>query len=89
MATRAREEAAKAFARGVSLGDWPGKLTQGIGCISGSLLLVVDPFHFGLIDAVKGRSDRFARAVKSAKKRLGIEEIHLPGETGYRAWKAR
>ncbi len=60
----------------------------GMGCVGGSMVLVIDPSHFGPIDEVKSRSDRFARAVKSAKKRPGVKEIHLPGERGYRKWKA-
>ncbi len=60
----------------------------GMGCVGGSMVLVIDPSHFGPISEVKDRSDRFARAVKSANKRPGVEEIHLPGERGYRAWKA-
>jgi LDH2 family malate/lactate/ureidoglycolate dehydrogenase len=59
----------------------------GMGCVGGSFVLVIDPSHFGPISEVKDRSDRFARAVKSAKKRPGVEEIFLPGERGHRAWK--
>ena len=53
-----------------------------MGSVGGSMILVIDPSHFGPIEAVKARSDRFVRAVKSAKKRPGVDEIFLPGERG-------
>ena len=58
------------------------------GSVGGSSVIVIDPSRFGPIEDVKARSDRFARKVKSAKKRPGVEEIFLPGERGYRAYMA-
>ena len=57
------------------------------GSVGGSTIIVIDPSVFGPIEGVKARSDRFARKVKSAKKRPGVEEIFLPGERGYRSSK--
>ena len=55
------------------------------GSVGGSTIIVIDPSVFGPIEDVKERSDKFVRKVKSAKRRPGVEEIHLPGERGYRA----
>ena len=57
------------------------------GSVGGSAIIVIDPSKFGSIDEVKGRSDRFVKKVKGAKTLPGVDEIHLPGERGYRAWK--
>ena len=58
------------------------KKPWGMGSVGGSMVLVIDPSHFGPIDEVKARSDRFVRAVKSAKKLPDVDEIYLPGERG-------
>ena len=54
----------------------------GMGSVGGSMILVIDPSHFGPIEDVKARSDRFVRAVKSAKTLPGVDDIYLPGERG-------
>ena len=54
----------------------------GMGSVGGSMVLVIDPSHFGPIEEVKARSDRFVKAVKSAKRLPGVDEIYLPGERG-------
>ncbi len=54
----------------------------GMGSVGGSMILVIDPSHFGPIEEVKARSDRFVRAVKSAKTLPGVDDIYLPGERG-------
>ena len=66
-------------------GSWKKKWET--GSVGGSMIIVIDPSHFGSIDEVKGRSDRFIRKVKEGKRRPGVDEIFLPGERGYRAWK--
>ena len=66
-------------------GSWKQKWDG--GSVGGSAIIVIDPSRFGPIDEVKGRSDRFVKKVKAAKTLPGIDEIHLPGERGYRAWK--
>jgi len=50
-----------------------------------SFVLVIDPSHFGPIEDVKTRSDKYVCAVKSAKRRPGVDEIWMPGERGQRA----
>ncbi len=60
------------------------KENHGMGMTGGGFVLVIDPSHFGSMDELKAKSDRFVRAVKSAKKRPGVEEIFLPGERGFR-----
>lgn len=50
-----------------------------------SFVLVIDPSHFDAIEDVKARSDRYVRAVKSARRLPGVDEIFLPGERGLRA----
>ncbi len=57
----------------------------GLGTVGGSFILVIDPSHFGSMEELKTKSDRFVQAVKSAKKRPGVEEIFLPGERGFRS----
>ncbi len=57
---------------------------HGMGTVGGGIVLVIDPSHFGPIEELKAKSDRFVRSVKSAKKRPGVEEIFLPGERGFR-----
>ena len=66
-------------------GSWKQKWDG--GSVGGSAIIVIDPSRFGPIDEVKGRSDRFVQKVKAAKTLPGVDEIHLPGERGYRAWK--
>ena len=66
-------------------GAWKKKWET--GSVGGSMIIVIDPSHFGPIEDVKARSDRFARKVKAAKRRPGVDEIFLPGERGYRAWQ--
>ena len=58
------------------------------GSVGGSTVIVIDPSVFGPVEDVKARSDRFVRKVKSAKKRPGVDGIHLPGERGYRAYQS-
>ena len=53
-----------------------------MGSVGGSMILVIDPSHFGPIEEVKARSDRFVRAVKGAKTLPGVDDIYLPGERG-------
>lgn len=53
--------------------------------MGGSCVIVIDPSHFGPIDGVKDRSDRFVRAVKSTAKLPGVDEIFLPGERGHKS----
>ena len=57
----------------------------GLGTVGGSFILVIDPSHFGPLEELKAKSDRFVRSVKSAKKRPGVDEIFLPGERGFRS----
>ena len=66
-------------------GSWKQKWDG--GSVGGSAIIVIDPACFGSIDDVKGRSDRFVRKVKAAKTLPDVDEIHLPGERGYRAWQ--
>ena len=54
----------------------------GMGSVGGSMVLVIDPSHFGPIEDVKAKSDHFVKAVKSAKRLPGVDEIYLPGERG-------
>ena len=56
----------------------------GMGSVGGSAIIVIDPSHFGHIDEVMARSDRFIREVKATKNLPGVDEIFLPGERGYR-----
>ncbi len=67
-------------------GSWKEKWDG--GSVGGSAIIVIDPSRFGPIEEVKGRSDRFVRKVKAAKTLPGVDEINLPGERGYRAWKS-
>jgi LDH2 family malate/lactate/ureidoglycolate dehydrogenase len=57
---------------------------KGEASVGGSCVIVIDPSHFGPIEDVKQRSDRFVRAVKSTAKLPGVEEIFLPGERGHK-----
>lgn len=58
---------------------------KGEASVGGSCIIVIDPSHFGPIDDVKDRSDRFVRAVKSTAKLPDVDEILLPGERGHRS----
>ena len=60
---------------------------KGEASVGGSCVIVIDPSHFGPIDEVKARSDRFVRAVKSTKTLPGVEEVFLPGERGLRSMR--
>lgn len=50
----------------------------------GACVLVVDPSHWMGPGEAGARSDRLVDAVKGAKRRPGVDEIHLPGERGWR-----
>ena len=52
--------------------------------VGGSCIIVIDPSHFGPIEDVKDRTERFFQAVKSTKTLPGVDEIFLPGERGTR-----
>ncbi len=51
----------------------------------GACVIVIDPSHWMPAGEAGRRSDRLVEAVKSAKRRPGVEEIFLPGERGSRA----
>jgi len=57
---------------------------KGITTVGGSCIIVIDPSHFGAIEDVKDRTERFYQAVKSTKPLPGVDEIFLPGERGIR-----
>jgi LDH2 family malate/lactate/ureidoglycolate dehydrogenase len=50
----------------------------------GACVIVIDPSHWMPAGEAGARSDRLVDAVKGAKRRPGVEEIHLPGERGWR-----
>ena len=50
----------------------------------GACVIVIDPSHWMPAGEAGTRSDRLVDAVKGAKRRPGVEEIHLPGERGWR-----
>jgi len=50
--------------------------------VGGSYVIVIDPSHFGPIEAVKDKADRYIRAIKDCPKRPGVEEIYMPDEWG-------
>lgn len=50
--------------------------------VGGSYIIVIDPSHFGPIENVKAKSDKFVRTIKNCKKRPGVEEIFIPDEWG-------
>lgn len=62
---------------------------KGEASVGGSCVIVIDPSHFGPIQDVKDKSDKFARAVKSTKRMPDVEEIFLPGERGYKNMQER
>lgn len=51
----------------------------------GACIIVIDPTHWMPAGEAGRRSDRLVTAVKSAKRRPGVDEIFLPGERGWRA----
>ncbi len=54
----------------------------------GACLIVIDPNHWMPTGEAGRRSDRLVDAVKSAKRRPGVDEIHLPGERGWRTMQS-
>jgi len=58
---------------------------SGEASVGGSCVIVIDPSHFGPIEEVKARSDRFVRGVKATPTLPGVEEINLPGERGFKS----
>ena len=73
--------------RGVIAPDLPAQpseylQTDAPTSVGGSTIIVIDPSVFGPIEKVKKESDRMVRALKSSRKRPGIEEIYIPGELG-------
>lgn len=50
--------------------------------VGGSTIIVIDPAMFGPIENVKKKSDKMVRALKNSKKRPGVKEIYIPGESG-------
>lgn len=54
----------------------------------GACLVVIDPTHWMPPGEAGRRSDRLVSAVKSAKRRPGVDEIFLPGERGWQAMQA-
>jgi LDH2 family malate/lactate/ureidoglycolate dehydrogenase len=53
--------------------------------VGGSYMLVIDPSHFGPIEEVKAKSDRFARAIAGTKPLPGTRPPRMPGQEGYRS----
>ena len=53
----------------------------------GACIIVIDPTHWMPAGEAGRRSDRLVKAVKSAKRRPGVDEIFLPGERGWQSMK--
>ena len=62
---------------------------KGFTTVGGSCVIVIDPSHFGPIEDVKARTDRFFQAVKSTQTLPGVDEIFLPGERGIKRMRER
>ena len=54
----------------------------------GACVVVIDPSHWMPAGEAGARSDRLVESVKGAKRRPGVEEIHLPGERGWRTMES-
>lgn len=78
--------------KGVICSDLPAMpsdyLKEDAPCpVGGSYILVIDPSHFGPIEEVKRKSDRFVRTIKENRPRKGFSEVYIPDEWGLRAMR--
>jgi len=53
--------------------------------VGGSFYLCIDPSHFGLIEDVKAKADRFARAIQGTKPLPGSRGCRMPGAGGWKS----
>ena len=53
--------------------------------VGGSYYLCIDPSHFGPIEEVKAKADRFARAIQNTKPRPGQRPPRMPGSRGFKS----
>jgi LDH2 family malate/lactate/ureidoglycolate dehydrogenase len=61
-------------------------LEDGAPCpVGGSYIIVIDPSHFGPIENVKEKSDKFVKAIKGNRPRAGFDEVYIPDEWGLKA----
>lgn len=54
---------------------------------TGFFMILIDPTHFLPLELFKQNVDRYIRMMKDSRKAPGVEEIYLPGELEYRAYK--
>lgn len=57
---------------------------QDVSLTGAGSIIVIDPSHWMPPGELEDKVDRYADAVKSAKRRPGVDEIFLPGERGAR-----
>ncbi|MDJ0791510.1 MAG: Ldh family oxidoreductase [Acidimicrobiia bacterium] len=60
----------------------PSALTTSVG---GSFYLCIDPSHFGPIEDVKAKSDRYAQAIVNTQPMPGSRNPRMPGARGWRS----
>ena len=53
--------------------------------VGGSFYLCIDPSHFGPIEEVKAKSDRYAQAITASKPRVEGRNTRMPGASGWRS----
>jgi L-2-hydroxycarboxylate dehydrogenase (NAD+) len=67
-----------------SLTDYVNKTADGTS-VGGSFYLCIDPSHFGSIEEVKAKSDRFAQAIQNTKPLPGSRGCRMPGTGGWKS----
>jgi L-2-hydroxycarboxylate dehydrogenase (NAD+) len=53
--------------------------------VGGSFYLCIDPSHFGPVEDVKAKSDRYAQAILASKPRVEGRNTRMPGARGWRS----